>query len=310
MRRPVELCGCRRKLFVSAVGITFVVVQIMFCFADVAQSWAQSQPQGASTNTPTYEFEAASIKPSISRVSSFVSGFTADGYRAAHETLQTMIVQAYGVRQYQISGGPSWLTSDFYDVEAKMEPSVADALKTLGPDQLRMAQHQMLQALLADRFALKVRSGTKDGPVYFLVVGKNGSKLTDAKSDAAHQLEGPDGGGITGVIVLERRTADGTKVKATSVNIPYLARYFSQLLRRPVLDKTGLTGVYDFTLDFVPDAGLAPVSSTADDNTLPADPGGASIFTAIQQQLGLKLEPGRGQVETLVIDHVERPSGN
>jgi uncharacterized protein (TIGR03435 family) len=220
-----------------------------------------------------------------------------------------MIVQAYGVRPYQISGGPSWLTSDFYDVEAKMEPSVADALKTLGPDQLKLARQQMLQALLADRFALKAHTETKDGPVYFLVVGKNGFRMQDAKPDAALQLAGPDGGGLTGVIRLERGTGDGTKAIATSVNIPYLTRYFSQLLRRPVLDKTGLTGIYDFTLDFVPDAGQTPATTNADDNTLPPDPG-ASIFTAVQQQLGLKLDPGRGPVETLVIDHVERPSGN
>ncbi len=168
----------------------------------------------------------------------------------------------------------------------------------------------MLQALLADRFGLKVRVETQDGPVYFLSIGKNGSKLPPAKPAAALQMVGPDGGGVTGVIELERRTVDGTRVKATSVNIPYLTRYLSQLLRRPVLDKTGLTGIYDFTLDFIPDAGASPVSSPTDDNTLPPDPGGTSIFTAIQQQLGLKLEPGRGPVETLVIDHVERPSGN
>lgn len=269
-----------------------------------------ARPQNAPTTAPTYEFEAASIKPTKSRGASFVTGFTTDGYRAAYETLLTMIVQAYGVSPYQISGGPSWLTTDFYDVEAKMDPSVADALKTLGPDQLKLARQHMLQALLADRFGLKVRNEIKDGPVYFLVIGKNGSKMQDAKPDAALQLTGPDGGGITGVIRKGLGSGGGTKAIATSVNIPYLTRYFSQLLRRPVLDKTGLTGIYDFTLDFVPDAGASPVSSPTDDNTLPPDPGGTSIFTAIQQQLGLKLEPGRGPVETLVIDHVERPSGN
>lgn len=310
MRRPVELFGFCRKILAGAIGIVAVVATIVFSFADVPQTWAQSQVQRSPANTPTYEFEAASIKPTKFRGGTFVPGFTTDGYRAAYETLQTMIVQAYGVRQYQISGGPSWLTSDFYDVEAKMDPSVADALKALGPDQLKLARQHMLQLLLSDRFALKVRSETKEGPVYLLSVRKNGSRMQDAKPDAAVQLAGPDGTGITGVIRLERGSSGSTKAIATSVNIPYLTRYLSQLLRRPVLDKTGLTGIYDFTLDFVPDAGRTPVSSATDDNTLPPDPGGASIFTAIQQQLGLKLEPGRGPVETLVIDHVERPSGN
>jgi uncharacterized protein (TIGR03435 family) len=291
--------------------LALMVIPAMTLTAQQIQAQdVNAQPQTAPTTAPTYEFEAASIKPTKLRGGSFVAGFTADGYRAAYENLLTMIVQAYGVRQYQISGGPTWLTTDFYDVEAKMEPTVADALKTLGPDQLKLARQHMLQALLADRFGLKVRSETKDGPVYFLVVGKNGPKLPDAKPAAALQLAGPDGGGITGVIRLDGRSGDATKVVATSVNIPYLTRYLSALLRRPVVDKTGLTGIYDFTLDFVPDVGATPVPSSTDDNTLPADPGGASIFTAIQQQLGLKLDPGRGPVETLVIDHVERPSGN
>jgi uncharacterized protein (TIGR03435 family) len=309
MRRLSDVSRSRKEFFQGAIGIAVVAVPILFTFAAAAQSQAQSQPQAAPANAPKYEFEAASIKPTTLRGGSFMPGFTTDGYRAAYTTLQTMIVQAYGVRPYQISGGPSWLTSDFYDVEAKMEPSVADALKTLGPVQLKLVRQQMLQALLADRFGLKVRSETKDGPVYFLSIGKNGSKMQGAKPDAALQLEGPDGGGITGVIRKGLGSGGGTKAIATSVNIPYLTRYFSQLLRRPVLDKTGLTGIYDFTLDFVPDAGQTPATTNADDNTLPPDPG-ASIFTAVQQQLGLKLDPGRRPVETLVIDHVERPSGN
>jgi uncharacterized protein (TIGR03435 family) len=293
------------------ISLALIVIPAMTLTAQQIQAQEiNAQPQVAPTKTPTYEFEAASIKPTKLAGGIFMPGFTTDGYRAAHETLQTMIVQAYGVRPYQISGGPTWLTTDFYDVEAKMEPSLADALKTLGPDQLKLARQHMLQSLLADRFGLKVRSETKDGPVYFLVIGKNGPKLPDAKPAAALQLTGPDSGGITGVIRLDGRSGDATTVVATSVNMPYLTRYLSQILRRPVLDKTGLTGAYDFTLEFVPDTAQAPVSRTSDDNTLPTDPGGASIFTAVQQQLGLKLDPGRGPVETLVIDHVERPSGN
>ncbi len=97
-----------------------------------------ARPQNAPSNAPTYEFEAASIKPTKLRGGAFMPGFTTDGYRASYVNLLTIIVQAYGVRQYQISGGPSWLTSDLYDVEAKMEPSVADALKALGPDRLKL----------------------------------------------------------------------------------------------------------------------------------------------------------------------------
>jgi len=310
MKKFGDVFGSSRKLLLSAAGFLAVAAPIILGLANATPIAARSQDQNKVASAPAYEFEAASIKPTKSRGSSFAAGFTTDGYRAAYVTLQTMIAQAYGVRPYQISGGPSWLISDFYDVEAKMDPSVADALKTLGPDQLKLARQHMLQALLADRFALKARSETKEGPLYFLVVGKNGSKMQDAKPGAALQLLGPDGGGMTGVIALERGSGGGMKAVATSVNIASLTRYLSQQLRRPVLDKTGLTGIYDFTLDYVSDLAQSPVSSSADDNMLPADPGGTSVFTAVQQQLGLKLEPGRGPVETLVIDHVERPSGN
>jgi uncharacterized protein (TIGR03435 family) len=309
MRKLGNVSGSRRKLLLTAFGIVAIAIPILSSFAASTQNQPQSHPQASSTNAPKYEFDTASIKPTKLRGGSFMPGFTVDGYRSAYAPLQTLIIQAYGVRPYQISGAPSWMISDLYDVEAKMDPSVADALKALGPDQLKLARQQMLQALLADRFALKVHTKTKDGPVYLLNVGKNGPRMQDAKPAAALQLAGPDGGGLTGVIRLERGTGDGTKVNATSVNIPYLTRYLSQILRRPVLDKTGLTGSYDFTLDFVPDAGQTPATTNADDNTLPPDPG-ASIFTAVQQQLGLKLDPGRGPVGTLVIDHVERPSGN
>jgi uncharacterized protein (TIGR03435 family) len=294
-------------------ALTVVVVfaaSVIFTLSHAPSSAAQSQDQKAAVVAPAYEFDVATIKPTKARGGSFAPGFTADGYRGSYVTLLTMIVQAYGLRPYQMAGAPSWLSTDFYDVEAIVEPSVADALKALGPDQLKAARQQMLQALLVDRFALKVHRETKEGPVYFLVIGKNGSKLKVANPAAALQVLGPDGSGIAGAIRLEPGSGGGIKAEATSANMPYLSRYLSQELRRAVIDHTALTGIYDFTLDFIPDRIQASASNSADGNTVALDPGGASLFAAVQDQLGLKLEPARGPVETLVIDHVERPSGN
>jgi uncharacterized protein (TIGR03435 family) len=309
MRKTIGGTRCGNKCSLRA-AVVAINVALVFALVHAPSSAAEPQEQKTAAATPAYEFDAASIKPTKARGGSFAPGFTADGYRGSYVTLLTLIVQAYGVRQFQVAGAPDWLSADFFDVEAKVEPSVADALKALGPDQLKAARQQMLQALLADRFALKVHRETKEGPVYFLVIGKNGSKLKDANPAAALQMLGPDGGGITGVIRLESGSGGGIKADATSANMAYLCRYLSQQLRRTVIDHTALTGIYDFTLDFLPDRMPTAAANSSDGGTVAVDPGGASIFTAVQEQLGLKLEPARGQVETLVIDHVARPSEN
>jgi uncharacterized protein (TIGR03435 family) len=310
MPKPHNAIDHRSRLLLGATVLAAITLLVASAFIAPARTSAQSQTLATDNMPPAYEFEAASIKLNKSGTTGFVAGFTADGYRAKSETLIVLLIQAYGVRPYQISGTSAWANSDHYDVEAKMEASVADALNKLTPDQLKLARQKMLQALVADRFSLKVRRETKEGPVYFLVIGKNGPKLQDSKpADDDHQLLGPDGGGIHGFMTINRGTGGDTKRTASEVSMPYLATVLSQELRRPVLDKTGLTGTYDFTLEWMPDRATAPGDISNDENALPGDPG-ASIFTAIQQQLGLKLEPGSGPVETLVIDHVERPSAN
>jgi uncharacterized protein (TIGR03435 family) len=220
-----------------------------------------------------------------------------------------LIREAYGVQDYGLSGVQDWLNTERYDVEAKMEASVTDALKKLTPDQLELARQQMLQALLAERFNLKIHRETKEEPVYLLVIGKNGPKLLDSKPGDTHTFPGPDGGAVRGHIQIGRGNGGGQKAMAFSVSMKILEEWLSIELTRPVLDRTGLTGTYDFTLEWMPDTGPTPTPGAANADSLPGIPV-ASIFTAVQQQLGLKLEPGKGPIEVVVIDHVERPSGN
>jgi uncharacterized protein (TIGR03435 family) len=241
-----------------------------------------------------------------------VAGFVPDGYRASHVPLQTLFTAAFGLRGFQITGAPVWTTSEQWDVEAKMDPATADAVNALPPDQRKLAQQQMLQSLLAGRFALKWRAEVKDGPVYFLVVAKNGPKLKPADPKNADPLLGPDGGGISGYIRIGRGEGGNRQYIATSVSMPYLARVLSSDFQRPVVDKTGLTGIYDFTLEFRRDD--LPVASSdnegADAGAIPTATVGSSLLSALEGQIGLKLESGCGPVETVVIDHVERPSAN
>lgn len=308
-RRHKDYIRASALVTILAGALSFTLTRPTAAQAQLNLPQAQApQNSAAAPPAPKYEFEVISIKPTQTRGTSFVSGFTADGYRANHDTILQVIVQAFGVPVYSITGAPRWFYEDSYDIEAKMDEATAEAMKAMSPDQRKAAQRQMLQAMLADRLALKTHSETTDGSVYFLTTGKGGAKLQTADPAKALQLMGPDGGGVSGVIARGRGSEGGRRYNATSVNMAYFVKFLTIELRKPVIDKTGSTGAYDFTLEFAPEQ--SPRAAIDDPGALPPEPGAASIFTAIQQQLGLKLEAGRGPVQTFVIDHVERPSGN
>jgi uncharacterized protein (TIGR03435 family) len=185
-----------------------------------------------------------------------------------------MIEYAFNVRDFQISGGPGWTGSDRYDVVAKPEGGARE-------QQIK----QMLQTLLTDRFQLRFHRETREGAVYALLVGKDGSKLQPAPQS--------DTSGITSG---RNRTTGLSTLKGERSSLDEIAANLSAQLERPVFDKTGLTGKFDFELSWVPDQ--TPTVS------------GPSLFTAVQEQLGLRLESQRGPIEIFVIDQVSRPPEN
>ena len=226
-------------------------------------------------------FDAASIKPA--RTDSAGRSLAHDpGGRltTSNATLKMLIMLAYRVMPHQVAGGPGWVESDGFDIDAK----------AARPDPSGAHFRQMLQSLLAERFQLRVHRETRELPVYLLVVAKNGPKLAAAKGDEAEagaRIEGP--GRLTGV-------------RAT---MPELAAALSRPLQRTVIDRTRLGGAYNFTLRFVPDAGSVKPGGD------PAGSGdGPDLVTALQEQLGLGLQTGKGPVEVLVIDHAEKPTPN
>jgi uncharacterized protein (TIGR03435 family) len=252
-------------------------------------------------------FEVASVKPHKSGEGSTIL-LTADGLTATRVTVKFLIKQAYDVEDDQISAAPGWLDSETYDVVAKVSSSDLPALDKLDEKQ----RLRMLQPVLAERYQLNVHRAPKEIPVYALVIAKNGPKLHVAKPGDTYPdgLKGPDGKpGRPGMMMWSRG-----RLVAQGIPIASLLPPLTQQLERTVLDKTGLTGTYDITLLWTPEDDRAPMYNGADGNrqaSAPAaDSSGASIFTAIQEQLGLKLESQKGQVEGLIIDHVERPSGN
>jgi len=176
-----------------------------------------------------------------------------------------------------------------------VDDTVANQMKALSRDQRRLLNQQMVQQLLADRFKLAVHRETKELPAYALVVAKSGPKLTATK----------DTGGGKGT-----SSGDG-HLTATGLTMARLAQTLTQILSRElgrvVIDKTGIVGEYDLSLTWTPDDRSAAAANTSKDTP---DLPGPSIFTALQEQLGLKLESTKAPVETLVIDHIEEPSAN
>ncbi len=232
-------------------------------------------------------FAVASIKPSDPGTEGIRLAFSPGGRLAASNvTLRFLIKIAYNLRDDQIDGGPAWLGSKRYNVEGKSEPPV-----TASGQELKTAIRLRLQSLLEERFQLKLTESSKEMPVYFLVVAKSGPKMHEVK-------DAPPGEGTM-------RGAN-THFDTEDVTLPVLARYLEEQTGRVVFDKTGLTAHYAFQLTWSPD----PVLNDGGRGGNPADAAGPSLFTAIQEQLGLKLEPHKAPAPFFIVSRAELPNGN
>jgi uncharacterized protein (TIGR03435 family) len=236
-------------------------------------------------------FEVASIKPGDPSPQLIDSQVLPGGrFTATNLTLKELIGFAYDLRPGSpVLGGPGWAGSDRFSIEAKADNTIPFPL---GPDGIARIR-PMVQSLLEERFKLRVHMETKEEPVYELVVAKGGPKLKEADSGS----QGP-----------RISTARGP-LAATAATMAFFAKAISGEslgigVGRTVVDKTGLNGRYDFTLRFTREGDLGgPLNSAP-------DPDAPSIFTALQEQLGLKLESAKGLVDILFIDHAERPEEN
>jgi len=317
----------KTQLLSTGVFAAFVGA-ILIGFVSVTPSHAQSAAQNAVAAAPVFEYEVATIKaykpgkdegPGVMRVG--ISN-APDGFSASGATLQMLVQQAYGVQSFQIIGAPDWFNSDRFEIDAKMESSVADALKKMTNDDRTQMRQKMLQGLLADRFKLTIHRDTKELPGYTLTIGKNGSKLAEAKpidaAAASTPAAGRGGLGRGGLSV--NAGAGGVTVTANASPMTSLVRTISNFLSAPVIDKTGLTGNYDFAMTWMPDnfgggaLGIATPSHDGAASGAAPDPSGdaagPTLMVALEEQLGLKLEKGKGQAEIIVVDHVEKASDN
>jgi uncharacterized protein (TIGR03435 family) len=226
-------------------------------------------------------FNAASIKrsePGNANGSTFEYQ-TGGALRVRNGTLRGLIESAYDIRDFQIVGGTGWLTTDRFDLVARSESGESRAPRA---DEMKTTRLK-LQALLADRFKLMVRHETREMQEFVLGVDKDGTKLLAEKSTPA-QNSG-----------IQSTCGHMIGTRATMAN---LTIYLSRQLSRPVLDATRLTERYSFQLSWTPE--LAPCADSAEN--------APSLFTALQEQLGLKLESTKGPVDVLVVDRSERPT--
>lgn len=283
-----------RRQWIS-LGLTPLLAAAL-ATASFAQSPASLSP-ASQPATPAPAFDVAAIKVNNSGGGNSSSNTNDGRFTASNVTLKNLIqYEAYGIPGPRILGGPKWIDTTRFDVEAKMDEAEAAKLKALDRKQNGEQTHAMFQQLLADRFKLAVHWETRELPIYALVAAKNGPKLQPTK-----ELNGGSGTSSHG-------SQTSRELKATNQTVQDLAETLTQILSeelgRNVVDKTGIEGKYDFELKWTPQT-----DAPAADNGVPAD-NGPSFFTAIQEQLGLKLESAKGPVKVLVIDHAEMPSEN
>jgi bla regulator protein blaR1 len=293
MTLRLETLSLSRKLLLSAAGFAAVAVPIMI--GSLHTMRLRAQAHDAPADSP--KLEVATIKPVAARDKDAMSMlFSDDGVSLRSVAVAWIVQQAFSpqptmyVEDDRILGLPSWTKSERYDVQAKVDDEEVPKWKALSPSERRLA----LQPLLVTRFNLQFHHETRERPTYSLVVAKSGPKLHQAPPNGTYpnEIKRPDGTGSG-----DESTVTPGKIVLHGSSVSGLASILSsQGLSHAVVDKTGLTGMYDITLRWSPD----DIGSS--DASLP------SLFTALQEQLGLKLEYEKNPVDIIVIDHIGKPS--
>ena len=297
---------CVNSLFVAA-GWLALAVPFALGQAGAAAAAASSLPANA-PYVATMTFDVASVREN-KKIDMNV-GYTMSGqfvahtttYRAANFTIENLLGDAYGVMEYQIVNAPDWPWPTFFMVEAKGDSEADAKLAALTDKQQWAEQQHMLQAMLEDRFKLKAHWETREGDVYNLVVAKGGSKLGAAGSMPVSEEEKDQFGDRPVQPLLQRCDGQGCVFIAHAYPMDEWIGMLAANFGRTVINKTELTGKYDFLLKYI---GRWDRDRPADDMD-PTPP----MDRALQEQLGLKVEPAKGPVKVLVIDHIEKPSEN
>jgi len=222
--------------------------------------------------------------------------------RLTNNDVMNLIETAYGVRRLQIAGMPDWARTAMFTIEAKSDSAADEKLAQLPLGEARLEKQHMLQALLADRFHLKVAWQTKQDTIFNLVVAKNGPKFSESRPGPPTPEEASEFGDHPIPPLYQKGDGRlGYAYVAHAATMAMLAQVAASQMGTDVFDKTGLTGTYDFNLQY---SGTVPGTGSKDPEAWPL------MIEALPEQLGLKLQPAKGPVKMLLIDHIERPSPN
>ena len=282
-----------KKLLLSVAILLALAIPIGFGVMNATQGRAQAQDEAANATATKFE---VSVNPSELSTPTFAGsgihmvrmGYGPNGFEARNTSLLMIIQEAYGVQADQIAGAPEFVKTTAYDIEIRAEGSANNSQPT-DPHLRQPEIRSQLRALLAERFKLVLHHETKVLPQYLMEVGENGSKLQPSKyADSPDTAVGPDGKGIHRMMMRQGGNGQVMGIGAQKSSMAELARQLSMQLGENVVDKTGLTGQYDFNLQWSQSAG------------------NDSLLTAVQEQLGLKLVPQEAPTDVLVIDHVEK----
>ena len=317
--RRARRLGPIGRLLLAAAGALVVAVPIAAGALNAptprAQpAWQAAPPAPAQPATPAESFEVASVRPNKADDGRVTIGMQPGGrFTATNVPLRLLIRTAYQLQDFQVVGGPGWISSERFDAVAKAEGDLAPAPMLSGaPGRLQV----MLQSLLAERFKLAAHRETREMPIYSLVLarddGRLGPRLQKSEAECSPPGSSRGRGGPSAPPAAGDRLRCGMRfgpgqLTGGGLPLPQLAATLSQSVQRIVVDRTGLAGNFDYELTWTPDQmpqGPPPPGAPAPPSI---DPNGPSIFTALQEQLGLKLEAERGPVEVLVVDAVERP---
>jgi uncharacterized protein (TIGR03435 family) len=291
----------KRLMLMAAAGAAFVIPPFLL------------GPSLGAQQATAPQFEVASVKPNKSGDNRVMIGVQPGGrVNASNVALRMLLRQAFNIQDFQIVGGPDWIGTDRFDVIAKAPESDGEITQ----DRLRL----MLRALLVERFKLAYHDETREVPIYALVKarpdGKLGPGLAPAAVDCAAARGRRGGGPPPAPPQPGQKMECGFMIGFGRMNvggmpISQLAQALSQQLGRVVLDKTELTGAYDFELTYAPEnLGGGPGGPLLNGAPPPVDPNAPTLPTALQEQLGLKLDSQRGPVDVIVIDHVEQPTAD
>ena len=296
---PIKRLDAGRKLLLAACGLLALGAPLAAGLLRSEKVRPETWVQGPIQHNEL-RYEAVTIKTTAKEEKMRRFQFGPGSFTATNMTLQELIAAAYGLQESQVLGLPGWASSDEYDIQAKMNESTLAKLQSLGQEPEKIERKRMLQRLLQDHFALTLQQGRKDLPVYLLQIADGGLKVREAKpgDTYADGMKEPDGspyGPHTMRIAIGKFCVQALPMKE-------VAQLLTEQLDHTVLDQTGLTGDYDFTLTWTPNETQPPPLRG------PENAAGPSIFEAIREQLGLVLNLRNVPMDVLAVEHAEKPA--